>query len=81
MQLSNSAWATLSQLKAGGVFDGDLVSKHGRTELIEAGLAKRDRKFESGPYVGCQINELTEAGKDLAARMSADDWHGSGRRS
>ena len=64
--MSNSAWAVLQQLKRGGVWDGDLVSKEGRTELLRMGLARRDRKFEVGPYTGCQINELTEDGAKLA---------------
>ena len=29
-------------------------------------LARRDRQFDDGPYVGCQINELTEDGAKLA---------------
>lgn len=65
--MSFNAWAVLKQLKRGGVFDGDLISKEGRTELMTKGLARRDRKFESGPYAGCQINELTDDGSKLAA--------------
>lgn len=65
--MSNGAWAVLKQLKRGGVWDGDLIDKAGRTELVSKGLARRDRKFADGPYAGCQINELTEDGAKLAA--------------
>lgn len=64
--MSNGAWAVLKQLKQGGVWDGDVIDKAGRTELINKGLARRDRKFDAGPYAGCQINELTEDGAKLA---------------
>lgn len=64
--MSNGAWAVLKQLKRGGVWDGDLIDKAGRTELINKGLARRDRKFKDGPYAGCQINELTADGAKLA---------------
>ena len=64
--MSNEAWAVLKQLKQGGVWDGDLIDKAGRPELINKGLARRDRKFDDGPYAGCQINELTEDGAKLA---------------
>lgn len=67
MMMSNGAWAVLKQLKQGGVWDGDLVSKAGRTELLQRGLARRDRQFDAGPYAGCQINELTDDGAKLAA--------------
>lgn len=65
--MSNGAWAVLKQLKQGGVWDGDLIDKAGRTELVRRGLVRRDRRFEDGPYAGCQINELTDAGAALAA--------------
>ena len=65
--MSNGAWAVLKQLKQGGVWDGDLVDKSGRTEVIGKGLVRRDRKLEDGPYAGCQINELTDDGAKLAA--------------
>lgn len=65
--MSFDAWAVLKQLKRNGAtFDGDLVSKSGRTELMDKGLARRDRKFEDGPYAGCQKNELTDDGVKLA---------------
>lgn len=32
--MSNGAWAVLKQLKRGGVWDGDLIDKAGRTELM-----------------------------------------------
>lgn len=65
--MSNGAWAVLKQLKRGGVWDGDLIDKAGRTELMNKGLVRRDRKFADGPYAGCQINELTDDGCKLAA--------------
>lgn len=69
-QLSQSALAVMGQLKrTPEVFDGDLVSKSGRDELISFGLAQRERKFLDGPYRGCQINELTLPGREQAARL------------
>lgn len=69
-QLSHFALAVMGQLKrTPEVFDGDLVSKTGRDELVRFGLARRERKFASGPYRGCQINELTSAGRSQAARL------------
>ncbi|MCC7251033.1 hypothetical protein [Hyphomicrobium sp.] len=65
--MSTGAWAVLKQLKRGGVWDGDLIDKAGRTELMGKGLVRRDRKFTDGPYAGCQINELTDDGCKLAA--------------
>jgi len=65
--MSNGAWAVLKQLKRGGVWDGDLIDKAGRTELMKKGLVRRDRQFADGPYAGCQINELTDDGCKLAA--------------
>lgn len=68
--MTHFALAALSQLKRQAeVFDGDLVSKTGRDELLAAGLARRDRRFTSGPYLGCQINELTETGRAEAMRF------------
>ena len=64
------AWDVLKQLRSGPAFDGDLVSKSGRDALVAAGLAKRDRKFQSGEGCGCQKNELTDAGMMLAARYA-----------
>lgn len=60
--ISNSAWAVLGQLAQGPVWDGDLVSKEGRTELVQKGYAKRDRMDKRG----LAINELTAAGNELA---------------
>jgi hypothetical protein len=71
--MTNSAWAVLKQLKQGGVWDGDLLSKEGRTELLKRGLVRRDRKFDDGPHAGCQINELTDDGAKLAAVCIAID--------
>lgn len=65
------AWDVLVQLRAGPVFDGDLVSKSGRDALVAAGLARRDRQFQDdGPHCGCQKNELTDAGMGLAIRYT-----------
>ena len=60
------AWEVLAQMRAGAVFDGDLISKPGRDALVAAGLARRDRQFECG----CQRNELTAAGMTLAMRYA-----------
>jgi hypothetical protein len=62
-------WAVLEQLVMGAVWDGDLVSKTGRSELVNLGLARRDRKFKSGPQKGCQKNELTELGLNIAIKL------------
>lgn len=67
MQLSNYGWAVLAQLCCGSVWDGDLVSKSGRNELISRGLATRHRKDRRG----LSINELTSDGLKLAARYQA----------
>ncbi len=77
--MSFEAWAVLKQLKRNGAtFDGDLISKAGRTELLNKGLARRDRKFEDGPYAGCQKNELTDDGAKLAAVcIELDEIHGA----
>lgn len=65
-KLSGGAIDTFVALMRGPQFDGDLPSKAGRSELIDLGLARRDRKFVGGPYDGCQMNELTDAGMQLA---------------
>jgi hypothetical protein len=70
MNLSNFAWAALDQLRRSDVWDGDLISKTGRSELIDNGLAERK---------GSGMNGLTHPGRVLAAKMSADDWH-TGKR-
>jgi hypothetical protein len=68
--MSNLAWAALDQLRRGDVWDGDLVSKTGRTELIDLGLARR---------LGDGMNGLTDSGRALASRMAASGWH-TGKR-
>ena len=68
MRLSNNAWDVLAQLAKGGVWDGDLIDKAGRSELVRAGLAKRDRRDSRGLIV----NELTPAGLRLAAQLQGD---------
>ena len=60
--MSPSAIAVLKQLAVKSVWDGDLVSKEGRTELVRLGLAKRDRRDTQG----LAINELTERGEYVA---------------
>lgn len=67
--LSNQAWAVLGQLARGSVWDGDLICKSGRTELIQKGYAKRDRCDKQG----LAINELTAAGLDIAVHYCSDE--------
>jgi|HubBroStandDraft_6_1064221.scaffolds.fasta_scaffold00056_41 hypothetical protein len=62
--MSDFAWVALDQLKKGDVWDGDLVSKSGRSELITLGLAERK---------GQGMNGLTFSGRELAAR-TAGNW-------
>jgi hypothetical protein len=69
--MSNSAWAVLDQLARGPVWDGDLVSKEGRTELVKYGIAQRIRR----DACGLAINELTEDGKYLAVNYIASGGH------
>lgn len=64
--LSNFAWAVLGQLARGGVWDGDLVCKSGRDELVKLQLAQRKRCDKRG----LAINELTPAGLSMVARLS-----------
>lgn len=68
MNISNFAWDVLAQLARGPVWDGDLICKRGRAELIGAGLARRERKDDRG----LMINELTPAGLALAARLDGE---------
>lgn len=72
-RLSGAAIDTLRALQRGPRFDGDVPSKCGRNELIELGLARRDRKFTDGPDRGCQMNELTEDGMRLALRFPCQE--------
>lgn len=69
--LSNSAWAVLGQLARGNVWDGALISKSGRTELIQKGYARRERKDAQG----LMINELTAAGRDIAMHYCSEEGH------
>lgn len=69
-QISHFAWVVLAQLSQGGIYDGDLIDKAGRNELLLRGLARRDRVFASGPHQNCQVNELTETGQALAMRLA-----------
>lgn len=66
--LSPNARAVLEQLGRQPCRDGDLISKHGRNELIAAGLAKRETKFVDGQM----RNELTQRGKYLRATAQLD---------
>lgn len=68
--LSNGAWVALDQLRQGDVWDGDLVNKSGRSELIRLGYVERK------PH---GMNGLTAAGRALAATMSTDNWHTGSR--
>lgn len=70
--MSDFAWVALDQLRRKtAVWDGDLVSKSGRTELIKLGLAER--------FYG--LNSLTDAGRQLAQSMSFENWQtGKGRQ-
>ena len=70
-ELSVIAWSVLRQLKGRPTWDGDLISKAGRTELVSRGLAER------GTLRGCSgMNWLTEAGIALSVRAAAGDWDG-----
>lgn len=66
--ISSSGWAVLAQLGRGSVWDGDLISKSGRTELVQKGYAKRDRCDKQG----LAVNELTAAGQELALHYCDD---------
>lgn len=74
MAMSDFAWAALDQLARGPVHDGDLVSKTGRTELMEQGFARRHRP----PASMLALNELTPSGKELAARYHHRQTRGLG---
>ena len=63
--MARSAWATLEQLSRGSVWDGDLVSKEGRTQLIRLGIAQRVRC----DGCGLAINELTDDWSWLAGEL------------
>lgn len=67
-KMSHFAWAVLGQLSAGACWDGDLVCKSGRDELVKLGLAQRVRKDRQG----LMINELSGQGMMLAARLSEE---------
>lgn len=63
--MSVSAWAVLAQLADGPAWDGNLVSKEGRTELVKLGIAQRVRR----DACGLAVNELTEDGWHLAVDL------------
>jgi hypothetical protein len=65
--MTHFAWAVLGQLARGSVWDGDLVCKSGRDELVRLGLARRERKDSQG----LMINELTQPGMEIAAHLDA----------
>lgn len=63
--LSDCGWVALDQMRRQGVvYDGHLVTKMGRTELVKLGLAARREGF----------NRLTHRGLHIAIRMSLDCW-------
>lgn len=68
VDLSNSGWAVLEQLAQGGVWDGALVSKEGRNELVKLGLARR--------ICGEKLikNELTRRGAEIAIHYVLGGW-------
>lgn len=65
--MSHFGWIVLGQLAQGAVWDGALVCKSGRDELVKHGLAQRARQDAQG----LMINELTPAGLKIAASLSA----------
>ncbi len=65
-QMSHLAWIALGQLAKQAWQDGDLVTKSGRTELIELGLAERVPVYGI-PHL--MENRLTKAGRELAANF------------
>ena len=69
--LSNLGWIALGQLARKspygvGWYDGDLVTKSGRDELVKAGLAERINAYG----IKMMVNTLTKEGAALAARLS-----------
>lgn len=59
--MTHFAVAVLEQLRFTNIWDGDLVSKTGRTELIKLGLATRN----------CQgMNALTREGQQLSYALA-----------
>lgn len=58
--LSHVAWLVLDQLRGGRVWDGDIICKSGRDELIKSGLASRS---EGG------VTSLTWRGREIAISM------------
>jgi len=59
--MTHFAWVVLHQLSFGRIWDGDLVCKSGRTELVNLGLAER----------GYGYQWLTKSGQELAAKLSS----------
>lgn len=64
--MSHLAWIALGQLAKQAWQDGDLVTKSGRTELIDLGLAERVPVYGI-PHL--MENRLTAAGRELATRF------------
>lgn len=64
--MSTLAWDALVQLSVCPRHDSELISKSGRTELMQLGLAKRGQRC---PQCQLLLNELTPAGAALAARV------------
>lgn len=65
-KLTHFGWAVLGQLARGPVWDGILICKSGRDELVAHGLAQRIRKDERG----LMINELTSEGYRLTSQLA-----------
>lgn len=71
--LSHLAWVAMGQLAksspyGGGWYDGDLVTKSGRDELVRAGLAERVRGYGTD----LMVNRLTDQGALIAATLSEE---------
>jgi hypothetical protein len=66
IRLSSSAKDVMMQLfVVGPTWDGNLISKQGRTELVDKGLVFRTEGWQS----------LTEAGLTIAINADVSDWH------
>lgn len=66
--MSNMAWVALGQLAKQPYQDGDLVTKSGRTELMNLGLAERVPVYGIPQLME---NRLTKAGLELALHLNS----------
>lgn len=71
--LTHFGWVALGQLAkpspyGGGWYDGDLVTKTGRDELVRARLAERVK----GYGIQLMLNRLTPEGAAVAAQLSSE---------